>query len=294
MTVAYLDHAATTEPGRRYKRALLAALDLRAGLTVLDVGCGAGTDLPAMSAAVAPPAASSRPRASDASSSAGPPLVMAGGSSGPSPAGPSGVPFGSSPGPFSGRVIGVDRDPGMVDEARRRCSGPVEVLAGDAHELPLDDASIDRARADRVFQHLADPAKAAAELHRVVRPGGRVVLADPDWDTLAIADPDTATSRAYTRYVTGHVVRNATIGRELARLLHTAGFDLVEVAAEAVLLTGYAEADAILRLPDVARRGCAAGVLDPHATRAWLTRLAAGPFVATFTLFTVTGRRPAR
>jgi ubiquinone/menaquinone biosynthesis C-methylase UbiE len=260
MTVAYLDHAATTEPGRRYKRALLAALDLRAGLTVLDVGCGPGTDLPAMSAAVAPP----------------------------------GVSFSSSPGPLSGRVIGIDRDPGMVGEARRRCSGPVDALVGDAHELPLDDASVDRARADRVFQHLADPAKAAAELHRVVRPGGRVVLADPDWDTLAIADPDTATSRAYTRYVTGHVVRNATIGRELARLLHTAGFDLAEVAAEAVLLTGYTEADAILRLPDVARRGCAAGVLDPHATRAWLARLAAGPFVATFTLFTVAGRRSAR
>jgi ubiquinone/menaquinone biosynthesis C-methylase UbiE len=275
MTVDYLDHAAATVPGRRYKSSLLAALDLRPGLTVLDVGCGPGTDLPAMSAAVAAvpsPAPSSFPAAS--SSPAASPTS------------------GGSPVLSYARVVGVDHDPGMVAEARRRCAGQALVLSGDAHDLPLEDASVDRARADRVFQHLADPARAAAELHRVLRPGGRVVLADPDWDTLAIADPDTATSRAFTRYVTGHVVRNATIGRELTRLLHTAGFEPATVAAEAVLFTGYEEADAILRMAHVARRGWTAGVLDPHATRAWLSRLAAGPFVATFTLFTVTARRP--
>jgi SAM-dependent methyltransferase len=181
----------------------------------------------------------------------------------------------------------------MVDEARRRCPSSVEILVGDAHELPLEDASVDRARADRVLQHLADPERAVAELHRVVRPGGTVVLADPDWDTLAIADPDTATSRAYTRYVTGHVVRNATIGRELTRLLHAAGFAVVDVAAESILFTDYTEAEAILRMPDVARRGWESGALDPHASRAWLSRLAAGPFVGAFTFYTVTAHRPA-
>jgi hypothetical protein len=120
-----------------------------------------------------------------------------------------------------------------------------------------------------------------------------LVLADPDWDTLAFADPDTATSRGFTRYVTGHVVRNATIGRELARLLQDAGFALSGVTAEAVLFTDYDEADAILRMRHVARRGWEAGVLDPHATRAWLARLAAGPLVASFTFFTVIARRPA-
>jgi hypothetical protein len=83
------------------------------------------------------------------------------------------------------------------------------------------------------------------------------------------------------------VVRNATIGRELARHLHAAGFGHVDVAAEAVLFTDYGEADTILRMAHVARRGRESGVLDPHATRTWLTRLATGPFVATFTLFTV-------
>jgi ubiquinone/menaquinone biosynthesis C-methylase UbiE len=247
MTVAYLDHAAATDQGRRYKRSLLTALDLHPGLSVLDVGCGPGTDLPAMAAAVT----------------------------------------------AEGRVIGVDRDPAMVAEALRRCPDGVEVLVGDAHNLPLDDAGVDRARADRVLQHLADPQQAITELHRVIRPGGTVVLADPDWDTLAIADPDTATSRAFTRYVTGHVVRNATIGRELARLLRAAGFELTGVTAEAVLFTDHDKAEAILRMPHVAQRGWEAGVLDPHATRAWLARLAAGPFVASFTLFTVTARRPA-
>ncbi|MEV6630671.1 methyltransferase domain-containing protein [Actinoplanes sp. NPDC051470] len=324
MTVAYLHHAATTDPGRRYKSRLMSALDLHPGLTVLDVGCGPATDLPAMAAEVASGAAPDLPAMAAAVTSGlacGLPAMAGSGPAGLAPRSPalgsaSDLPAMSRPvrpgtathlpavspaegalpntgrlvGFDAGRVIGVDRDPMMLDEARRRCEtdASIELLAGDAHHLPLDDASVDRARADRVFQHLADPAKAAAELRRVVRPGGRVVVADPDWDTLAIADPDTATSRAFTRYVTTHVIRNATVGRELARLLHTAGFDRVEVTAEAILFTDYAEADAILRMPEQARRGRESGALDPHATRAWLSRLATAPFVATFTLFTVT------
>ena len=48
-------------------------------------------------------------------------------------------------------------------------------------------------------------------------------LADPDWDSLAIDDIDLETSRAYTRHVSARVVRNAVIGRQLARLADDAG-----------------------------------------------------------------------
>ncbi|MEV6924842.1 methyltransferase domain-containing protein [Dactylosporangium sp. NPDC051485] len=247
--IAYLDQAAASDAGRQYKRNLLAALDLRPGNAVLDVGCGPGTDLPSLASAVGD----------------------------------------------AGTVIGVDRDPVMVERAQQRTAAHsrVEVRAGDAHALPLGDASIDRARADRVFQHLADPAQALAELRRVVRPGGLVALADPDWDTLVIDDTDTATSRAYTRYITSSVVRNAAIGRQLARLLDDAGFEIASVDASVVLFRDYHSAEAILRMPSVAQRAWQAGALDEQAARAWLLRLTDGPFLAAVTFFTAIGRAPA-
>jgi hypothetical protein len=68
------------------------------------------------------------------------------------------------------------------------------------------------------------PGAALAEARRVPRDGGTTVFAEPAWDTLVIDYPDLATARAYTRYVTDHVVRNAALGRQLPRLAAKAGF----------------------------------------------------------------------
>jgi len=194
----------------------------------------------------------------------------------------------------TGKVIGVDHDPVMRDTARHRTRAypSVEIQAGDAHALPVEPASVDRARADRVLQHLADPATAVGELRRVLRPGGRVALAEPDWDTLAIDARDLATSRAYTRFVTTKVVRNAAIGRSLGSLLHNAGFVVESVDATVAVFRDYRSAEAILRMPTVAERAWQAGHLDEDVARAWLTGLATGPFLAAVTFFTATGRLP--
>jgi hypothetical protein len=69
-----------------------------------------------------------------------------------------------------------------------------------------------------------DPCAALAEARRVLRIGGTAVLAEPDWDTLIIDYPDQTTARAYTRFITDRVIRNATIGRQLPRLAADAGF----------------------------------------------------------------------
>ena len=50
----YLTRLAASDAGRDHKGRMLEALDLRAGLSVLDAGCGPGTDLAAMAGAVAP------------------------------------------------------------------------------------------------------------------------------------------------------------------------------------------------------------------------------------------------
>jgi SAM-dependent methyltransferase len=49
-------------------------------------------------------------------------------------------------------------------------------VVGDAHHLPFREATFDRVFAFNVFEHLADPKTAAEEIHRVLKPGGRVAI----------------------------------------------------------------------------------------------------------------------
>lgn len=72
----------------------------------------------------------------------------------------------------------TDASPGMVDAARatlRQVEVDAEVTAADAQRLPFDDASVDVALAAHMLYHVADRARAIAELRRVLRPGGRLV-----------------------------------------------------------------------------------------------------------------------
>lgn len=52
-------------------------------------------------------------------------------------------------------------------------------IVGDAHELPYADASVAAVHSEAVFEHLADPNKAAAELARILKPGAMAFIATP-------------------------------------------------------------------------------------------------------------------
>lgn len=74
-------------------------------------------------------------------------------------------------------VVGVDPSRGMLGVARRaRWSPRVRYLCGRAEELPVRDRSIDLAWLSTVVHHFSDLPRAAGELARVVRPGGRVMV----------------------------------------------------------------------------------------------------------------------
>jgi ubiquinone/menaquinone biosynthesis C-methylase UbiE len=190
-----------------------------------------------------------------------------------------------------GTVIGIDRDLRMLAEAGRRSTGRGNVVLwpGDAHDLPLETASVDRVRTDRVLQHVDDPAAAIAEARRVLRRGGVLGMAEPDWDTLVVAGEDVATSRVFARFVAGRV-RNATIGRELVRLSAYAGLEIAGVQAIPVVFRQFGVADQILGLHRNAARAVEEGVLTDAGAQAWLDRLRTRPFLAGFTFYLVTCR----
>ncbi|WP_250445273.1 methyltransferase domain-containing protein [Actinotalea sp. C106] len=239
---SYMGVVAGSAPGREYKAFARRALDLHAGLEVVDIGCGPGTDLRALADAVGP----------------------------------------------TGSVIGVDRDPRMLERAGSVADGAViKVRQGDVHDLPLADATVDRARTDRVLQHVDDPRRAIDEVRRVLRPGGRAVFAEPDWDTLAIAAEQVDASHRFRDHVRDVVVRNGHIGRQLAGHAHAVGLHVRSVDVVPGVFRDFALADTILGIERNVERAIASGHLA-DGQRQWVSGLRHEPFVATLTVFVVT------
>lgn len=98
----------------------------------------------------------------------------------------------------------------------------VRFVPGDAYDLPFEDGSLDAVFCRFVFQHLDSPGAAAAEIERVLRPGGLACVVDVD-DALSISEPPP--SAAYLR-VAGALRASQSVaggdrhvGRRLAGIL---------------------------------------------------------------------------
>lgn len=83
---------------------------------------------------------------------------------------------------FAKKVIAIDQSREMIRGARRLANEKeihnVEFRLGDAESLPLGTKTVDAAFSVMVLHYLADPARAVAELCRVTRPGGSMILLD--------------------------------------------------------------------------------------------------------------------
>lgn len=120
--------------------------------------------------------------------------------------------------PFVGKVIAVDSSRQMLAAARDRLQGydTVEVREGRLEATPVADAELDAAVVFLVLHHIVSPERAIAELGRVVRPGGRVLIADM-----------TPHDRVGYRHDMGH----AWLGfsrEQLADWLTAAGFESID------------------------------------------------------------------
>jgi ubiquinone/menaquinone biosynthesis C-methylase UbiE len=89
-------------------------------------------------------------------------------------------------------AVGLDVSHGMVERARHLSAGigNVRFVEGEAGSLPLDDASCTAVLCTSSFHHYPDPSAAIREAARVLRPGGRLVIADPCADRRAVRVAD--------------------------------------------------------------------------------------------------------
>jgi ubiquinone/menaquinone biosynthesis C-methylase UbiE len=130
-----------------------------------------------------------------------------------------------------GRVVGTDLSNLMIELAKSKSAGsdlPVEFLTADALAQPFPDASFDALRTERVLMYIKDTRAVLGEFKRLLKPGGRIVIFDFDWDAMVIAHKDKELTRKIVRYASDSFP-SGRIGGELFHWLRQMGFTDVEV-----------------------------------------------------------------
>jgi ubiquinone/menaquinone biosynthesis C-methylase UbiE len=142
----------------------------------------------------------------------------------------------------SGRVCGIDISDDMLAIAARRSVRPgsarVELSHGSATEIPFDNESFDLVTCTQVLEYVSDVPAALGEFHRVLRPGGRLLVLDTDWDTIVWHSADEQrTSRVLGAWA--QHLADPHLPRTLGRSLSTAGFEVATPFVLTLLNTGY-------------------------------------------------------
>ncbi len=195
-----------------------------------------------------------------------------------------------------GVVHALDLSAGLLHRARDlvRESGVSDRVAtevGDARRLPYGDGRFDAVFCRWLLLHVSDPARVVAEMRRVVRPGGRVLLVEADWETLAVYPGDPATTREIVQANVDRQV-DGRIGRRLVPLLRSAGLQDVTVTPLVGLDLAGEWLPFLRSRVDVAAE---AGLPDHDLARWWEAVVSAadrGDYMMSFTQYGASGTVP--
>jgi SAM-dependent methyltransferase len=122
-------------------------------------------------------------------------------------------------------LVGVEPNEGMLERARSRMEAvafPVEVIHAAAEILPMAERSFDTAVSVLTLCSVADPARVLAELHRVLRDDGRLIVLEH-----GLAEtPGVAKWQARLDWLQGKLACGCHLTRPIAQLLRSSGFDV--------------------------------------------------------------------
>jgi arsenite methyltransferase len=177
----------------------------------------------------------------------------------------------------NGSVTGVDVSTDMIKLAQSRqkdtsCRQCVNFQEGDAVSLPFGDATFDAAVSTQVYEYVNGLTEAFNELYRVLRPGGRVVIIDTDWDS-AIWQVDDRSLMTRVMDTWKSRFAHPYLPRTLRRRLREAGFINQQTSSLTILNTDYNDtAYSIRHLPIMIRFLVQNGLSESDVTR-WVKDL---------------------
>ncbi len=132
----------------------------------------------------------------------------------------------------SGKIIGVDMTPEMIDKARENAKKGkyknVEFRKGDIENLPVEDNSIDVVISNCVINLAPQKEKVFKETHRVLRKGGRLMIAD-----IVLTRPLPKEIKEDVKSLVG-CVSGAILKDEYFKLLKRAGFNKIKIHNESL------------------------------------------------------------
>lgn len=174
-----------------------------------------------------------------------------------------------------GSVTGIDSSSAMIGLAKKRCAAlhNVELAQGDAASLAIDDASVDVVCCTQVLLYVADYEKAIAEMYRVLKPGGRVIIMETDWRSTVLHSNDEAlTEKIIAAW--DAAVPSPRLPARLRPLLRQAGFASVLINALPVISTACDKGGfSMSMMEQCAHSACEQGIITEEKGGEWLAEL---------------------
>lgn len=142
----------------------------------------------------------------------------------------------------TGVAQGVDYSNDMLAMARRRCGDlPQASLArASVEKLDFDSDSFDAVSCTQVLLYVDEVRQALSEMARVLKPGGRLVIVETDWDGAILHSSDSAmTRKIFDNW--DQAVSNPNLPRRLKPLLANAGLSRIQFQTVPIVNTQYSD-----------------------------------------------------
>lgn len=166
----------------------------------------------------------------------------------------------------TGTVMGIDRDAGHIARADEKAqaagmAGWVHHRVADASDLPFADDTFDASRSERLFHHLPQAEPALAEMVRVTKPGGWIVLLDTDWGSTSTATSEVDIVQRLSHFHATHGFANGYAGRELLRMVREQGLINIHIEMAPIFITDLAISRRGAMMDETEEAALAAGVI---------------------------------